>query len=91
MRVIVQDLLVAKCGWSEQDARRLAANVSHYYDNHIRAMKAAKDLEGIAVYDENDVAGLMEAAHNIRNKDTSDSPYNKPTKYTGSTDEEMGF
>jgi hypothetical protein len=91
MRVSVHDLLTTRCGWSDAEARERGKNVSHYYDNHIRATKALKDAQGIAVYDEDDVPGLMEAARNLKNGEASQSSYNKPTKYTGSTLDEMGF
>jgi hypothetical protein len=91
MRVSVYDVLTTRCGWSASEARERGKNVSHYYDNHIRAEKAPKDAQGVAVYDEADVPGLMEAARNLKNGETSQSAYQKPTKYAGSTLDEMGF
>jgi hypothetical protein len=91
MRISVYEVLTTMCGWSDLEARERGKNVSHYYDNHIRMTKAPKDSQGIAIYDESDVAGLIEAAHNLRNGKTSNNSYDKPTKYVGSTMEDMGF
>jgi hypothetical protein len=91
MRISVYEVLTTRCGWSDLEARERGKNVSHFYDNQIRATKAPKDSQGIAVYDESDVAGLIEAAHNLKNGKASDNPYSKATRYVGSTMEEMGF
>ncbi|WP_281428331.1 hypothetical protein [Actinoplanes hulinensis] len=43
------------------------------------------------MYDESDIAGLMEAARNIKEGKASASAYTKPTKFAGSSLEDMGF
>ncbi|MEU7906312.1 hypothetical protein [Actinoplanes sp. NPDC049118] len=91
MRVYVHEVLTTRCGWTEQDARERGKNVSHYYDNHIRPTKAPKDAQGVAIYDESDIAGLMEAARNLKAGKTSASSYTKPTRFAGHSSEDMGF
>lgn len=91
MRVTVYDVLTTRCGWSDSEARERGKNVSHYYDNHIRTTKAPKDAQGVAVYDEDDVPGLVEGARNLKNGETSHSAYEKPTKFAGWNSDEMGF
>jgi hypothetical protein len=91
VRVHVYDVLTNQCGWTDQDARDRGKNVSHYYDNHIRTTKAPKDSQNVAVYDETDVPGLIEAARNISDGRASADAYAKPTKFAGSSLEDMGF
>jgi len=91
MRVSVYEILTTRCGWSDSEARERGKNVSHHYDNHIRSTKAPKDSRNIAIYDESDISGLIEAANNMKNGRASGSAYDKPTKYSGSTSEDMGF
>jgi len=91
VRVSVYDVLTTRCGWTDQQARERGKNVSHYYDNHIRATKAPKDAQKVAIYDESDVAGLMEAARNLKDGKASSDSYGKPTKFAGHSLEDMGF
>ena len=87
----VREILTTRLGWSDSDAQKFAANVSHFYDNRIRHGKAPKDAQGIAIYDESDIDGLIDAARNIKSGRASDNAYDKPTRFAGSTAEDMGF
>jgi hypothetical protein len=91
MRVIVSHVLTQRCGWTDAEARERGKNVSHFYDNHIRATKAPKDDKGLAVYDESDVPGLIQAAQNIKDGHGRGSAYDKPTTFKGTTMADMGF
>ncbi|MCY1136380.1 hypothetical protein OWR29_00095 [Actinoplanes sp. Pm04-4] len=91
VRVHVYDVLTKECGWSDQNARDRGKNVSHYYDNHIRTTKAPKDGQNVAINDETDVPGLIEAARNIKDGGASANAYAKPTKFAGFSLEDMGF
>lgn len=46
MRISVREILTTRLGWSDSDAQKFAANVSHFYDNRIRHEKAPKDAQG---------------------------------------------
>jgi hypothetical protein len=91
MRVFVYDVLTERCGWTDSEAREKGKNVSHFYDNFIRATKAPKDDKGIAVYDENDIPGLIQAAQNIKDGKSRGSAYDKPTNFKGTTMDDMGY
>lgn len=91
MRVWVYEVLTERCGWSDAEAKARGANVSHFYDNSIRITKAPKDAKNLAIYDETDIPGIMQAAANIKYGEQSRSAYDKPTAFSGTSLEEMGF
>jgi hypothetical protein len=65
-RVHVRDLLIA-AGYPDDWVRANAAHVSRTYYHHRRpGPKAPKDGAGIAIYEQSDAAGLLDAARDLK-------------------------